>query len=171
MRLFLMIPVLLLLAACSSTPKGEASYPKTSEEERLAKIGNLSGNDSGFVLFGGKKTEGKGGTSGIGVNAYLWRATLDTLSFMPLASVDPFGGVIITDWYSAEQSPNERFKINAFIKDQYLRSDGVEIRVFKQQRINGGWQDTAGNPATQTQIENAILTRARALRVAADNPS
>jgi Domain of unknown function (DUF3576) len=159
------------LTACSSLPKGEKTYPKSAKEQRLNKIGSLSGNDNGFTLFGGKKDEGKGGTTGIGVNAYLWRATLDTLSFMPLSSADPFGGVIITDWYNPPETPKERFKLNAFIKDQYLRSDGISVKVFRQVKTGATWQDSPSDKATGTNIENAILTRARALRIAADSPS
>src|SRR6201998_852295 len=67
-----------------------------------------------------------GGTSRtVGVNSYLWHATLDTLSFMPLASADPFGGVIITDWYSPSTTQDERFKVNIFILGRELRADGV----------------------------------------------
>ena len=76
----------------------------------------------------------------IGVNSYLWRATLDTLSFMPLASADPFGGVIITDWYEDPKAPGERFKVNALILDRSLRADGVKLTVFKQKQVKNAWQ-------------------------------
>ena len=73
-----------------------------------------------------------GGGPGIGVNSYLWHASLDTVSFLPLASADPFGGVIITDWYSPPATPNERFKVNVFILNRELRADGVKATVFRQ---------------------------------------
>lgn len=98
----------------------------------------------------------------IGVNSFLWRATLDTISFLPLASADPFGGVIITDWYSPPTANGaERFKLNVLIKDARLRSDGVKVTVFRQERAGTEWRDTALNTATGTELENAILTRAR----------
>src|SRR5262245_27724856 len=95
---------------------------------------SIFGSD-GLNIFGGKKDEdeasgGRGGA--VSVNSYLWRASLDTIQFMPLASADPFGGVIITDWYSPPESPEERFKINVYILDRRLISDGVRAAVFKQ---------------------------------------
>ncbi|HVV65365.1 MAG TPA: DUF3576 domain-containing protein [Rhizomicrobium sp.] len=102
----------------------------------------------------------------VGVNSYLWHATLDTLSFMPLASADPFGGVIITDWYSAPSDLNERTKVTVYILDRRLRADGIKIAVFRQTRSNEGWVDAQVNPDTATKLEDAILTRARELRLA-----
>ncbi len=113
-----------------------------------------------------KDTAGSGG-SGIGVNSFLWHASLDTVSFMPLASADPFGGTIITDWYSPPETPNERFKLNIFILGRDLRADGVRARVFRQAKDpSGNWADSPVDQNTGTDIENAILTRARQLRIA-----
>ena len=105
------------------------------------------------------------GGAGVGVNSYLWRATLDTVSFMPLASADPFGGVIITDWYSPPDQPNERFKVNIFILGRELRADGVRASVFRQKLTGTQWTDAAVDQATGTDLENAILTRARQMRL------
>jgi len=120
-------------------------------------------------MFGNKRGEnGGGGGSGIGVNNYLWRATLDTVSFMPLASADPFGGVIITDWYTPPETPNERFKMNVYILGRQLRADGVRVAVFRQNRRGAdGWSDAPVKAETATNLENEILTRARQLRFAA----
>ncbi|HZB92893.1 MAG TPA: DUF3576 domain-containing protein [Stellaceae bacterium] len=133
------------------------------------------GQQSGFSMItslfgGGKKKEsdggGGGGPPGVGVNSYLWRATLDTVSFMPLASADPFGGVIITDWYAPAQTPSERFKVNCFILGRELRADGVRCTVFHQQRdATGQWTEAPVDPKTGIDIENAILTRARQMRL------
>ena len=117
----------------------------------------------GLTLFDTQERDraGRGGGE-IGVNAFLWRATLDTISFMPLSSADPFGGVIITDWYAPPTTPGaERFKLNVLIKDQRLRSDGVKVTVFRQERAGTEWRDVAANTATGVELENAILTRAR----------
>ena len=102
----------------------------------------------------------------IGVNAYLWRATLDTLAFMPLASADPFGGVIITDWYVNPEKPDERFKATVYILDSRLRADGIAVTIFKEVNNGaGGWTASPTSDQTATDIENAILTRARQLRL------
>ena len=85
---------------------------------------------------------------------------------MPLASADPFGGVILTDWYSPPESENERFKINVFILSRELRSDGIRVRTFKQVLKNGKWIDSDVTGETARQLEDTILTRARQLRVA-----
>src|SRR5215471_9322427 len=105
--------------------------------------------------------------TGIGVNSFLWRASLDTVAFMPLVSADPFGGVIITDWYSPPQSPSERFKINIYILGRALRADGIRASVFRQQQdTTAGWIDAPVASNTATDLENAILTRARQMRIA-----
>jgi len=124
----------------------------------------------GLDLFGGKKKDDaqNGGGGALGVNFYLWRASLDTVAFMPLASADPFGGVIITDWYSPPDSGVERFKLNVLIMDRALRADGVRVTVFRQvQNTDGEWTDAAVDPKTSGDLENTILTRARELRTAA----
>jgi len=99
----------------------------------------------------------------LGVNSYLWHASLDTLAFMPLASADPFGGVIITDWYSAPDDANERMKVTVYILDRRLRADGVKLAVFRQTRSGAAWADATVNPDTAVRLEDAILTRAREL--------
>jgi hypothetical protein len=116
---------------------------------------------------GPKVTDSGNGTSAaIGVNGYLWRATLDTLAFMPLASADPYGGVVITDWYTNPEKPDERFKCTVYILDARLRADGLNVAVFKQNRdATGNWIDAPSASQTETDIENAILTRARQLRL------
>lgn len=102
----------------------------------------------------------------IGVNSYLWRASLDTLAFMPLASADPYGGVIITDWYANPEKPDERFKVQVYILDTRLRADGLNVTVYKQQRDpTGSWLDAPVSGQTATDFENAILTKARQLRL------
>ncbi|RKQ69449.1 uncharacterized protein DUF3576 [Litorimonas taeanensis] len=102
----------------------------------------------------------------MGVNSYLWRASLETLNFMPLEQVDPFGGVIVTDWYTSAEAPTERFKANVYILDTALRADALKASIFKQTRNAGGWEDASVDADTARQIENAILTRARELYIA-----
>ncbi len=106
-------------------------------------------------------------TVGIGVNAYLWQASLDTLSFMPLQSADPWGGVINYDWYVNPQAPNERFKATVFILDTRLRADALNVSITKEtQDESGNWVTAPVAAQTETDIENAILTKARQLNLA-----
>jgi hypothetical protein len=157
----------LLLAACGSDIKSDPTYPETEDLENRYYGKNSEGlfGANGLLIYG--KKDDQGGGAGIGVNSFLWRASLDTLSFMPLASADPFGGVIITDWYSPPEAPDSRFKANVFILDRQLRADGIKVTLFQQKRdANGGWVDAEVNRKTATDLEDAILTRARQLRIA-----
>jgi hypothetical protein len=104
-------------------------------------------------------------TGGIGVNAYLWRAALDTLDFLPLTSADPYGGVIISDWYANPEKPDERLKATVYILDTRLRADGVSAAVFRETMVNGQWASAPVNPETNVALENAILAKARQLRL------
>jgi hypothetical protein len=118
----------------------------------------------GFHPFGGHPAPATAPV--IGVNAYLWRATLDVLAFMPLASADPYGGVVITDWYVNPEKQDERFKCTVYILDTRLRADGLNVTVFKQVKdATGAWVDATTADQTSTDIENSILTRARQLRL------
>jgi hypothetical protein len=105
-------------------------------------------------------------TGGIGVNAYLWRAALSTLNFMPLTSADPYGGVIITDWYANPEKADERLKATVYILDTRLRADGISAAVFRETKVNGVWTTAVVNPDTNLALENAILSKARQLRLA-----
>ena len=135
-----------------------SSTPRMSNEPRETVFGPEG-------MFGDKK-KGQGEATGIGVNSFLWRASLDTIAFMPIATADPFGGTIITDWYTLPESPAERFKVNVFILDRALRADGVKVSVFKQARdASGQWIDVKVEPRMTADLENAILTRARQLRI------
>ncbi len=116
-----------------------------------------------MVLFGGESTPET--NTGIGVNSFLWRASLDTVAFMPVASADPFGGVILTDWYTPPAAADERFKLNIFILDRQLRADGVRVAVFRQVRRGSEWVDAEPGTRTANTLEETILTRARELRV------
>jgi len=110
-------------------------------------------------------SDGKGGQATT-VNRYLWAASLETLDFLPVFSADPIAGLIITEWYINPELPAERFKTNVYILDNVLRADALRVSVFRQERQeDGGWIDASVNPATAREIENAILTRARQLRL------
>ena len=103
----------------------------------------------------------------IGVNAYLWRATLDSLSFMPLVQADANGGVVVTDWYTNPTNPNERMKLTVSILDQDLRADALRVAASRQVNQAGAWVDAPVQAATVQKLEEIILTKARDLRRAA----
>ncbi|MBV8061604.1 MAG: DUF3576 domain-containing protein [Alphaproteobacteria bacterium] len=156
----------LALTACESL--GLESEPTYSDKQRDAiyKNGSLLSDKGGVDIIGGEQKKAEE-TGGIGVNGFLWRASLDTVSFMPIASADPFGGVIITDWYSAPETPTERTKLNIFIRGRDLRADGVKVSVFRQTKdADGNWTDAPVAGALSGTLENAILTKARQIRVA-----
>ena len=100
----------------------------------------------------------------IGVNSYLWRASLDTLSFMPLLQTDSNGGVIVTDWYVNPQIPSERMKVTVSILDQDLRADAVRVAALREINRQGQWISAPVQAATTQKLEDLILTRARDLR-------
>ena len=156
--------MVLLLAACSPTgPPAEANYkgpPGPYANETLVGEGGLSFGVGNSHARPGSDTGG----GALGVNAYLWRGALDTLSFMPLASADPFGGVIITDWYTPPTVSDERFKATAYILGRELRSDAVRLSIFRQVLQNGQWVDAPVSPVAVGEIENKVLSRARELR-------
>ena len=157
MRIFLIAACACLLAACGTTSTTEPTA-------------STSSGGSWFWPFGGSDEDGAVAASDmpqLGVNGFLWRATLDTLNFLPLTSADPVGGVVISDWYAAPEKPDEHMKVTVYILDRRLRADAVKVSVFRQVRMGAGWTDAAINPDTGIRLENAILARARELRLAA----
>lgn len=100
----------------------------------------------------------------IGINAYLWRAALDTVSFMPIVQTDSNGGVIVTDWYVNPNSPGERMKLAITILDQDLRADALRVAASRQVLAGGQWTDAPVQAATVQKLEDIILTKARDLR-------
>lgn len=164
-QLLVIIAFSFLLTACSGVDR-EDTYNTDKDRNGRYANGSVASQKGGISLLGGRDDDKKGSNTGIGVNAYLWRAALDTLSFMPLVSADPFGGTIITDWYAPPSSPNERIKLNVFILSRELRADAVRVTVFRQQKdAAGGWVDVNTNVATAGTMEDSILTRARQMRV------
>lgn len=157
-------------AECQGENQDEQRSPTSATRVRGFERGDEDQNSFFDLSIGTRRSEndgaGSGGGSGIGVNSYLWRASLDALSFIPLESADPFGGVIISDWYAPPEAANERFKVTIYILDRQLRADGLRAAVFKQvldpQR---GWVNTEVSRSVPIELENAILTRAREMRL------
>lgn len=165
--LSLLSVLFLSLAACSGLPKGEAKYPTGAD--RSATGNNIYEKPASIFGEGGLNLTGRRESNeetGIGVNAYLWRASLDTIAFMPLDRADPYGGVITTDWYTAADTPNDRIKLTVLILTRTLSADGVSVKVIREVRGKNGWVAAKTAPETATRLEDAILTRARELRIA-----
>jgi hypothetical protein len=170
---------LLLTTSCSILDDAEIVNAPPNEDlqmqrerERRELLGDVEELEETFVgnLF--KKVTGLGdkkdsnNAGGIGVNTFLWRATLDTLSFMPLISADPFGGVIITDWHSGSEVDKEKFKVVAYIIGTELRVDGIKVSVFKKIKNESGiWIDKKSSKILQNKVEDAILTKARKYKI------
>jgi hypothetical protein len=163
-RLLLAISVPVALAACGDDTA--APRPVSLADPGLAQQADTA-DTGGLHLFSAPPDKTQAGST-LGVNAYLWRGALDTLSFMPLLSADPFGGVIITDWYQPPGTSGERFKATAYILGRQLRTDGIRVSIFRQvQGPNGQWADAPVSPQTTGDIENKVLARARELRASA----
>jgi len=131
----------------------------------------LAGAAFGLAACGGGSDDGRlradlaaSQVTTIGVNSYLWRASLETLSFMPLTQADSAGGVIVTDWYANPASPEERVKVSVSILDQDLRADALRIAASRQVLQNGTWMEAPVQAATVQRLEDIILTKARDIR-------
>ena len=152
---------LLVVNGCGTGPSGPADIG--DPRDRLPK-GSIFGDSIPLISIGRGRgdTQDQGGA--LGVNAYLWRGALETLSFMPLTSADPFGGVIITDWFQPAGAAGERFKATAYILGRTLRADGVRVSVFRQVFQGGQWVDAPVAASAANELENKVLARARDLR-------
>ena len=137
-------------------------------QNRLSTGGGLFG-DGGIDVFGGdnqeKNSSGEFASVGMPINPYLWSASLETLSFMPLSSADPFGGTIFTDWYSSDINENERCKINVFISGAELRTQNLRVSSFCEVYKNNKWVGAKTNNEDNISLENAILNKAKKLKL------
>ena len=156
MRVFLILMTVFILGACGTgspppTEKGPGSI-LTGKDERglsLSDISNLGGNDK---------------TVGLPINALLWRSALDIVATIPLDDVDTFGGTIVTDWYQLDQAKNERIKVAIFVLGRELRSDGIRVIVYVQNKNGDEWEDEGIDVDMGQKLEEFILTRAREIR-------
>jgi hypothetical protein len=169
-----LLGVLTFLAGACTAPEGGAPPPESTfdpfDARQRERFGTVTGTDgvSIFSLGEGRNRQNGGGIGGgIGVNAFIWQASLETINFIPLTSADPFGGLIITDWFQSVDAPGERTKIHVLMLDSALRADAVRVTVFRQVRSEeGDWLDAPVEESTARSIEDYILTRARELRMA-----
>ena len=148
----------------SSTDRKELAL--RDAENRLSTGGGLFGEDGMGLFKGGKEKDSKGfASAGMPINPYLWSASLETLSFMPLNSADPFGGTIFTDWYSSEINENERCKINVFISGAELKTQNLRVSSFCEVFKNNKWVGIKTNNEDNIGLENAILNKAKKLKL------
>ena len=153
----------------SGTPFNLATDPDlamSDAENRLMTGGGLMGEKANFSFLG----DGESGSSqvtslGMPINPYLWKASLETISFMPLASTDPFAGTIITDWYTPETSLGERCKLNIFINGKSLKTDNLRVSSFCQTLKNNQWVNMPSKQEENTKLENVILNEAKKLKL------
>lgn len=154
------------LGACSQNKFiKDAPAPQSTRDKRITRNGKLFAD---ALVFGPRRRESQEGSAGgLGVNSHLWYAALDTLSFVALQSADPFGGLIVSEWYTPAHAPHERFKIMVMIVDRQLRSDAVQVKILRQvfDQSTKSWVDSQPDATIATDFENIILSRARALRV------
>lgn len=151
----------ILLNSCANLPTDGNSRPTEDRfEERKEKTGKLFGDE--FIIFGSShKHKQNNNGSTISVNQYLWRGSLNILRDIPLQSADSVGGIIITDWYSPSNSKKERIKVIVYITTTYLKSEGLNVSVYKQELRGGTWVDVKPSNNISNVFENAILTDAR----------
>ncbi len=163
----LTVPFLaLILTSCSTdlSPKDGQEAPMGRDETRKYADGKLLGED--FLMFGAQKKYDPNAGGSMRVNPCLWQASLDVTSFMPLASSDATGGVIITEWYTPGDKPNERIKLTITISDRVLRSDAIKVIMYKQVKgRNGDWVNATVDAEAMRQMEDLILTKAREIKV------
>jgi hypothetical protein len=150
-----------------------SKYPKSAQDlrnERVGSVLNNSDGSSGFNLFGkNDKEESSGGYKGLGVNAFLWKASLEVIGFMPIAVSDSSGGVITTEWLEDLDHPGERYKVNILIQDTSLNVQALKVSVFKQRLADSIWRDTKPAEEIREDIEDKIFTRARSLKISQEN--
>ena len=135
-------------------------------QNRLRTGGGLMGPKASFSFLDGEKSSSPQITSlGMPINPYLWKASLETISFMPLSSTDPFAGTIITDWYTAEINQGERCKLNIFINGKDLKTDNLKVSSFCQILKKNQWVNMPSKPEENTKLENVILNEAKKLKL------
>ncbi|MBI28949.1 MAG: hypothetical protein CFH21_00138 [Alphaproteobacteria bacterium MarineAlpha5_Bin11] len=147
---------------------GNAAANKIAMDDamnRLKSGGGLFGK-KGLVLGGDDNDKNKVTGMAMPINPYLWRAGLETISFMPIASADPFGGIVITDWYNDVNNTDERCKINIFIKGVELTTSNLKASIFCQELVSGSWIDKQVDVEKSASLENAILEKAKKIRLA-----
>ena len=153
----------------SGTPFNPATDKKLAMDDaqnRLITGGGLFGKKASINLLGDENDSQQTSVGmGLPINPFLWRASIETINFMPLASTDPFAGTIITDWYTAENSFGERCKLNIFINGADMKTENLKVSSFCQSLKNNQWVNSPSNSENNTRLENAILNKAKKLKL------
>ena len=152
----------------AGTNKEDLDRQFDDAQNRLRTGGGLFGKKAGIDIFSSDdKSEQTYSSIGLPINPYLWKGALETINFMPLLSADPFSGIIITEWYTDNQNPNERCKLNIYIKGVELKTSNLKVNSFCQNLSEtGNWIDKEINKKNNAQIENAILNKAKKIKLA-----
>ena len=167
LKFALLASLAVAISSCSYLPKPTSSETALDQQRKANDTGSfLTGKSESGIKLDDLLNPTQSGSAGMPVNALLWRAALDTVSVMPLDSVDTFGGTIITEWYTQPEDRTRRIKVAIFILDQELRSDAIRVEVYLQSRPEGAtdWQDDGRDRELATRLEDLILTRAREIR-------
>ncbi|MEL7214382.1 MAG: DUF3576 domain-containing protein [Pseudomonadota bacterium] len=154
--------IVFTLTACNENGEFELREPEEQPDTSGRLFDSLINRGADGTLTGS-------GGAGLPINEYLWQASLDTVDVLPLETIDPFTGVIATDWGSANGSEQERFRMTVFVTSQELRVDALRVAVFRQVAQGSRWVDAPASPEFVREVEDVILLRARELRIADQN--
>ena len=158
----------LTVVACDANQASQRSDATNAQQASTAEPKEIDTEATIWTVLGLAKKESErhvGPQTGSTVSPILWQAVLDTLNFVTFASEDPLAGSLVTDWYSPRGKPNERYRVNVFILARSLRSDALTVTVTRQARLgDGNWLETTIARQVETDLENAILNRARQLK-------
>jgi len=156
------------LSGCGMVIDKDQQYPEFGDDkaarERVNKL--TGGNETIFgelSLGGDSKKQGQEQNFST-VNYYLWRATLETLDLGPLDSADPFGGIIMTDWFSLAEEPGSQYRVTAYILGRELRTDNIKVALYLKKKDRGQIVTRRGSSTAETKLEDVILAKARDIR-------
>jgi hypothetical protein len=174
-RILALLMAMIAISACNAEVERNYKdyHPDVGEDIRTSKMSSIiTKSDQPVVLYSNKRAKGNdGSTAATGMaGSYLWRAALETISFMPLVSSDSNGGAIATDWYADPASPNEQFKFNIIITSTEVQIGSVKVTAFKQVRSGGHWQNVAVSKDLARNVEDNIIKKAISIRVKEEGP-
>lgn len=162
-----LVGVCFALVACGNVERADSNPRPHDAPQGEGLFSGKSGNMLDAFGGGGSLGGGLAGGAGIGVNPYLWRASLESVSFMPIYQADSAGGAILTDWYTNPNAAEEQFKVNILLLGRELSPSALNVSVFKRVKTANGWSELGAQETTANELEETILTNARSYRVRA----